>query len=67
MIEMKMRKHHIYHCVERCYFDAMHMGDDDGLAAVNEENCLGCGLCQVVCATEAIHMNEVRPQEFIPA
>ncbi len=54
-------------CVERCYFDAMHMGDDDGLAAVNEENCLGCGLCQVVCATEAIHMNEVRPQEFIPA
>lgn len=54
-------------CVERCYFDAMHLEDDGGFAAVHEEKCLGCGLCQIVCATEAIQMTEVRPQEFIPA
>jgi formate hydrogenlyase subunit 6/NADH:ubiquinone oxidoreductase subunit I len=34
---------------------------------VTHENCVGCGLCQVVCATDAILMQEVRPQEFIPA
>jgi Pyruvate/2-oxoacid:ferredoxin oxidoreductase delta subunit/DNA-binding MarR family transcriptional regulator len=54
-------------CVERCFFDAMHMDEDGLMASVTEENCLGCGLCQVVCAPEAIVMREVRPQEFIPA
>jgi Pyruvate/2-oxoacid:ferredoxin oxidoreductase delta subunit len=54
-------------CVERCYFDAMHMEEDGMYARVDEENCLGCGLCQVVCAPEAIQMAETRPEEFIPA
>ena len=54
-------------CVDRCYFDAMHMHEDGVLAAVTHENCVGCGLCQVVCATDAILMQEVRPREFVPA
>jgi Pyruvate/2-oxoacid:ferredoxin oxidoreductase delta subunit/predicted transcriptional regulator len=54
-------------CVDRCFFDAMHMEEDGLLASVADENCLGCGLCQVVCATDAIVMREVRPQAFIPA
>jgi Pyruvate/2-oxoacid:ferredoxin oxidoreductase delta subunit len=45
----------------------MHMEEDGLLASVADENCLGCGLCQVVCATDAIVMREVRPQAFIPA
>lgn len=53
-------------CIERCYFDALHMGED-GYATVHAENCLGCGLCQVVCATDAIKMDEARPVQFIPA
>ena len=54
-------------CVDRCYFDAMHMQEDGILATVTHENCVGCGLCQVVCATDAILMEEARPKEFIPA
>jgi len=52
-------------CLDSCYFEAMHMLEDETIVAVHEEKCMGCGLCQVVCAPEAIQMNEVRPQEFI--
>lgn len=54
-------------CIERCYFDAMHMVDGGGRAAVHAEKCLGCGLCQVVCTMQSISMEEVRPPTFIPA
>jgi Pyruvate/2-oxoacid:ferredoxin oxidoreductase delta subunit/predicted transcriptional regulator len=53
-------------CLDRCFFDAMHMEEDGTVASVTEENCLGCGLCQVACVTDAIVLQEVRPQEFIP-
>lgn len=54
-------------CIDRCFFDAMHMVEADTLAAVDQEKCMGCGVCRVVCPTDAISMELVRPQEFIPA
>jgi len=53
-------------CLERCYFDALHVDGDQELAVVNADNCMGCGLCQVVCPTDAILMQEARPEEFVP-
>ena len=53
-------------CLERCYFDALHMENGEELAVVKAENCMGCGLCQVVCPTDAILMQEARPEEFVP-
>lgn len=58
-------------CLERCYFGAMEMtardGDEDELVAtVKAEKCLGCGLCQVICPEEAISLLEVRPVDHVP-
>jgi len=54
-------------CVGRCFFDALKMEGDSGLALVHADKCMGCGLCMVVCASGAISMDVVRPAEFIPA
>ncbi len=54
-------------CITRCFFDALRMADADTVATVDEHKCMGCGVCRVVCPTEAIGMEIVRPQDFIPA
>jgi len=53
-------------CEERCWFEAIVVGDDDA-AVVNGDKCLGCGQCAIVCPEEAIVMEEVREPGFIPA
>jgi Fe-S-cluster-containing hydrogenase component 2 len=35
--------------------EAIHMNDDN-LAAVNKDRCIGCGLCVTTCPTEAIKL-----------
>ncbi len=54
-------------CLERCFFDALEMDENERVARVRAERCMGCGLCQLACDPVAISMEEVRPQEFIPA
>lgn len=52
-------------CVERCFFGAIKMDEDD-TAQIDREKCMGCGLCQVVCPTGAISLIEVRGKDFVP-
>jgi ferredoxin/DNA-binding transcriptional ArsR family regulator len=54
-------------CIERCFFEALTMGGDDHLAEIDGKKCMGCGVCQVVCPTDAIRMDEARPEAFVPA
>lgn len=56
-------------CLERCYFSALSMNEDDEepKAQVAEESCVGCGLCSYVCPSEAIHFYEAHDAAFIPA
>ena len=54
-------------CLERCYFDAIHMDGQNGTAMVNSDQCMGCGLCIDSCPDEALSLNEVRSEDFIPA
>ncbi len=35
-------------CVRACRFDAVYIGED-GYAVVDEDRCVGCGACEVVC------------------
>ena len=53
-------------CIDRCFFDAIHMNGPSDTAAIDEEKCMGCGLCVVTCPVDAISMKEVRPVEHIP-
>jgi len=53
-------------CMDRCFFDAIHMNGPNGTAAIDEEKCMGCGLCMITCPVEAISLKEVRAVEHIP-
>ena len=52
-------------CVDRCFFGAIKV-DGEETAKVDTAKCLGCGLCQVSCPTEAISMTQVRGRDFVP-
>ena len=56
-------------CIDRCFFGAIEMVDQEGeeVAKVTEvEKCMGCGLCQVVCPSDAITLKGRRGEEFVP-
>ena len=41
-------------CVDRCEMDAVHMFE--GLAEVNLDRCIGCGLCVTTCPSGSISL-----------
>lgn len=57
-------------CLERCQFDALTMekvaGHKKLKAVVSPENCMGCGVCVLVCEPQSLRMALVRPPEHIP-
>ncbi|MFH1139427.1 MAG: 4Fe-4S dicluster domain-containing protein [Pseudomonadota bacterium] len=56
-------------CLGRCFFGAIAMVEEDGRTTAqisNPAKCMGCGLCQVVCPSEAITLRETRDRDFIP-
>ena len=53
-------------CIEMCVFDAIAMDDTGDAAVVNDEYCMGCGVCKTGCPAEAINLEAVRPPEFVP-
>lgn len=54
-------------CIDRCFFDALHMNDSADLAVIDDRKCMGCGVCLVACPTAAIALEAHRPAEFVPA
>jgi len=57
-------------CIDRCYFNAIEeLTNDRGdtYMQVLGDKCLGCGLCHVTCPEDAISLNAVREETFIPA
>jgi len=53
-------------CLDVCFFDALGMDSQGGVAAVDAAKCMGCGLCQAACPIDAISMQVARPEEFVP-
>ncbi len=52
-------------CVDRCFFDAISLDDDQGLAVVDETKCMGCGVCTFACPEEAMRLERFeREQPF---
>ena len=51
-------------CLERCFFNAIDL--EGNPPTIIEEECMGCGLCVATCPTEAICLNEVREESYIP-
>ncbi len=54
-------------CVERCYFGALRLDEEAGVASVDAEACMGCGLCQVACPSGALSLVAVREADFVPS
>lgn len=54
-------------CLEKCYFEAISMEGEAGSALVDQNKCMGCGLCVAGCPSQAIVLEEIRPEEFVPA
>ena len=41
-------------CVEYCAFDAISMVEDESIAQIDPDLCMGCGVCESKCTTEDI-------------
>jgi len=48
-------------CLERCQMAAVTINDDD-VAEINLDRCIGCGLCVTTCPDEALHL-ELKPED----
>jgi ferredoxin len=53
---------HCGECIERCFFDARLLQDDDEME-YNPALCVGCGLCVRICPTEATSMLLRNPED----
>ena len=40
-------------------FGAISVEEDDEKAQIDEEKCMGCGVCTVVCSTEALRLERL--------
>jgi electron transport complex protein RnfB len=46
-------------CIDRCMFNALSLGDGDDKVRINENRCMGCGVCTVTCPTEALRLERL--------
>lgn len=47
-------------CVEVCPVNAIKYDEDRGCYAIDQEDCIGCGLCAQVCPEHAISFNKAK-------
>jgi len=41
--------------------------DEQNIAMIDAEACIGCGVCTHVCPTDTISLKAVRQEDFIPS
>lgn len=46
-------------CVERCFFKAISLPDGAEKAQIDENRCMGCGVCTVTCPTDALRLERL--------
>lgn len=46
-------------CVDRCFFEAIHLDDEEGKALVDPAKCMGCGVCTHSCPEETMKLKRV--------
>ena len=49
-------------CVKACITGAMHKDPKTGIVSVDENKCIGCGLCTTKCEFDAIHLSRDLPE-----
>jgi Pyruvate/2-oxoacid:ferredoxin oxidoreductase delta subunit len=54
-------------CVEQCFFDALSIPDGADRAQVDEERCMGCGVCTVTCSNETIRLERCEREAIFPS
>ena len=43
-------------CVDRCMFNAISLPEDADAALVDENRCMGCGVCTVTCSSDSLRL-----------
>lgn len=46
-------------CVERCFFGAISLPEGAERAQIDENRCMGCGVCAVACPNEALYLERL--------
>jgi ferredoxin len=46
-------------CVDKCFFEAITLNDEQEKAVVDADKCMGCGVCAVACDQESIKLKRV--------
>jgi ferredoxin len=52
-------------CVDRCFFGAIQIDEEVGRAVVNQEKCIGCGVCTLTCDTDALRLRRLERAEIL--
>ena len=54
------------HCVDRCFFGAIALDEDQEKSVVDAEKCMGCGVCTITCDQEALRLKRVERESPFP-
>jgi ferredoxin len=50
-------------CVDRCFFGALSLSEEEGKAVVDPEKCIGCGVCTITCPEETLKLHRYERPE----
>ena len=50
-------------CVDRCFFGALSLNEEEGKAVVDPEKCIGCGVCTITCPEETLKLHRYERPE----
>jgi phenylglyoxylate dehydrogenase beta subunit len=51
-------------CLQICPAGAMEKNDEDGIVRIDEDRCVGCGLCTVACPYGGVHFDKETRKSF---